>query len=89
MGENYAQESEGVPAPSPPRGEGRGEGETQRGFSRRHAMRPPHPNPLPGGERGSCPVEQDQDTHPPPPYSAGAVMAARRLRRIASRSKVR
>ncbi|KAA0574186.1 hypothetical protein FZ983_28460 [Azospirillum sp. B21] len=49
-------------SPSPPRGEGRGEGDALRGFGKGAeparlvkilAARPPHPNPLPGGERGS------------------------------------
>ncbi|CBS88178.1 ATP-binding protein [Azospirillum lipoferum] len=39
-------------SPSSPRGEGRGEGEALRAFSRAPAARPPHPNPLSGGERG-------------------------------------
>ncbi|PWC89132.1 alkaline phosphatase [Azospirillum sp. TSH100] len=39
-------------SPSPPRGEGRGEGETLLDFRGRAAALPPHPNPLPGGERG-------------------------------------
>ncbi|CAO3355885.1 ATP-binding protein [Azospirillum palustre] len=39
-------------SPSPPRGEGRGEGETLRIVPKAPAARPPHPNPLPGGERG-------------------------------------
>ncbi|KAA0572812.1 hypothetical protein FZ983_31295 [Azospirillum sp. B21] len=37
-------------SPSPPRGEGRGEGDAWRGY--RENPRHPHPNPLPGGERG-------------------------------------
>ena len=42
-----------VVSPSPPRGEGRGEGETLQDVRRgRAAALPPHPNPLPGGERG-------------------------------------
>ncbi|KAA0573093.1 hypothetical protein FZ029_21795 [Azospirillum sp. Sh1] len=40
-------------SPSPPWGEGRGEGDALRAFPRVLAARPPHPNPLPGGERGS------------------------------------
>ncbi|SMF62777.1 two-component system, OmpR family, phosphate regulon sensor histidine kinase PhoR [Azospirillum oryzae] len=39
-------------SPSPPRGEGRGEGEARQDFRGRAAALPPHPNPLPGGERG-------------------------------------
>lgn len=39
-------------SPSPPRGEGRGEGEAWQDFRERAAARPPHPNPLPGEERG-------------------------------------
>ncbi|PWC51060.1 ATP-binding protein [Azospirillum sp. TSA6c] len=39
-------------SPSPPRGEGRGEGETLRLVPKAPAALPPHPNPLPGGERG-------------------------------------
>ncbi|PGH55580.1 hypothetical protein CRT60_20060 [Azospirillum palustre] len=51
----------GGPSVRRKRGEGRGEGDARRGFTgnagRRtapllHAMPPPHPNPLPGGERG-------------------------------------
>ena len=38
--------------PSPPRGEGRGEGDASHGSPKGPAARPPHPNPLPGGERG-------------------------------------
>ncbi|MBY6265641.1 hypothetical protein EI613_27525 [Azospirillum sp. 412522] len=34
------------------RGEGRGEGEAWRDLWGNPAMYPPHPNPLPGGERG-------------------------------------
>jgi len=49
-------------SPSPPRGEGRGEGDAQRHAStelapsaipQTDATVPPHPNPLPGGERGT------------------------------------
>ncbi|MFS2011508.1 ATP-binding protein [Azospirillum sp. CT11-132] len=39
-------------SPSPPRGEGRGEGDTLRIVSKATAALPPHPNPLPRGERG-------------------------------------
>ncbi|MCM8734997.1 ATP-binding protein [Azospirillum sp. A1-3] len=39
-------------SPSPPRGEGRGEGEALRVFSKAPAALPPHPNSLPGGDRG-------------------------------------
>ncbi|KAA0597642.1 two-component system phosphate regulon sensor histidine kinase PhoR [Azospirillum lipoferum] len=39
-------------APSPPRGEGRGEGEMLRIVPKAPAAHSPHPNPLPGGERG-------------------------------------
>ncbi|KAA0594110.1 hypothetical protein FZ942_22055 [Azospirillum lipoferum] len=35
-----------------PPGEGRGKGDAPRGFPKGPATRPPHPNPLPGGERG-------------------------------------
>ncbi|KAA0572038.1 hypothetical protein FZ029_24770 [Azospirillum sp. Sh1] len=35
-----------------PRGEGRGEGDALRAFHKGPATHPPHPNPLPGGERG-------------------------------------
>ncbi|KAA0592407.1 hypothetical protein FZ942_28205 [Azospirillum lipoferum] len=34
------------------RGEGRGEGDAPRAFPKIPATHPPHPNPLPGGERG-------------------------------------
>ncbi|PGH56201.1 hypothetical protein CRT60_14665 [Azospirillum palustre] len=40
-------------SPSPPRGEGRGEGDAPRAFHKNPATRPPHPNPLPRGERES------------------------------------
>ncbi|CAO3440498.1 LutC/YkgG family protein [Azospirillum endophyticum] len=42
-------------SPSPPRGEGRGEGDARRDLSENPATLPPHPNPLPGGERESAP----------------------------------
>ncbi|PWC70007.1 lactate utilization protein [Azospirillum sp. TSH20] len=42
-------------SPSPPRGEGRGEGEASHDSPEGPATNPPHPNPLPGGERGSAP----------------------------------
>ncbi|KAA0571997.1 hypothetical protein FZ983_32685 [Azospirillum sp. B21] len=45
--------------PSPPWGEGRGEGDASHGLSGIRAVPPPHPNPLPGGERGSFPVPED------------------------------
>ncbi|KAA0582018.1 lactate utilization protein [Azospirillum sp. B21] len=41
----------GTVSPSPPRGEGRGEGEASHDSPEGSAMYPPHPNPLPGGER--------------------------------------
>jgi hypothetical protein len=39
-------------APSPLAGEGRGEGGLPKSHRRLVAARPPHPNPLPQGERG-------------------------------------
>ncbi|MDR6769425.1 ATP-binding protein [Azospirillum sp. BE72] len=39
-------------SPSPPWGEGRGEGEALRIVPKAPTARPPHPNPLPRGERG-------------------------------------
>ncbi|WP_247893660.1 LutC/YkgG family protein [Azospirillum endophyticum] len=43
-------------SPSPPRGEGRGEGDASHDSPEGPAAHPPHPNPLPGGERGRTPA---------------------------------
>ncbi|WP_434624695.1 LutC/YkgG family protein [Azospirillum sp. B2RO_4] len=45
----------GGPAVRRKRGEGRGEGEASHDSPEGPATNPPHPNPLPGGERGSAP----------------------------------
>ena len=46
----------GTVSPSPPWGEGRSEGDASHDSPEGPATLPPHPNPLPGGERGTAPT---------------------------------
>ncbi|KAA0573221.1 hypothetical protein FZ029_21465 [Azospirillum sp. Sh1] len=62
--------------PLPPGERGGVRGMHRGGLSRILAVRPPHPNPLPGGERGSRegegnPEDYGKPAHPPPPIPPG------------------